>query len=579
MRFHVLATDYDGTIAHDGVVDDDTVAALERLKKSGRKLLMVTGRELPELLSLLPRIDLFDGAVVENGAVLYYPQTKEVRVLAEPPPPKFAEALRARGVKPVSVGHVIVATFTPHENAVLDTIRDSGLELQVIFNKDAVMVLPTGVNKATGMAAALAEMGLSPHNAVGVGDAENDHAFLKMCECSAAVDNALPAVKETADIVTAGKRGAGVTQLIDKMIADDLSDLKTLARHRVPVGEAAGGQEETLDPAGAGVLVCGTSGSGKSTLTTAIMERLADAGYQLLIVDPEGDYANLEFATVLGGHQHAPGPEDLTEALKDPKRSIVMNLLGVPLADRPGFFARLLPRVLEQKARTGRPHWLVVDEAHHLLPAGPGTAHLAAQLPDRGTMYITVHAGTMEPAALRHVGTVLAIGQHPAKTVGEFCKATREGNPRCPTVPGDALTPGDAMLWRRGEPHATVIRTKPPRTERKRHSRKYAEGNLGPARSFYFRGPQGKLNLKASNLFLFLQLADGVDDETWEFHRASGDFSNWVRHQMKDNQLADELAAVEGNKKATPKDTRAAVRAAVEARYTLPADAPSGQID
>lgn len=579
MRFHVLATDYDGTIAHDGVVDDETVAALERLKKSGRKLLMVTGRELPELLSLLPRIDLFDGAVVENGAVLYYPATKEVRVLAEPPPPKFAEALRARGVKPVSVGHVIVATFTPHENAVLDTIRDSGLELQVIFNKDAVMVLPTGVNKATGMAAALAEMGLSPHNAVGVGDAENDHAFLKMCECSAAVDNALPAVKETADIVTAGKRGAGVAQLIDKMIADDLSDLKTLARHRVPVGEADGGQEETIDPAGAGVLVCGTSGSGKSTLTTAVMERLADAGYQLLVIDPEGDYANLEFATVLGGHQHAPGPEDLTEALKDPKRSIVMNLLGVPLADRPAFFAQLLPRVLEQKARTGRPHWLVVDEAHHLLPAGPDAANLAAQLPDRGTMYITVHAGAMEPAALRHVGTLLVIGQHPAKTVGEFCKATREGNPKCPTVPGEALTPGDAMLWRRGEPRATVIRTKPPRTERKRHSRKYAEGNLGPERSFYFRGPQGKLKLKASNLFLFLQLADGVDDETWEFHRTRGDFSNWIRHQMKDNQLADELAAIEGNKKATPNDSRAAVRAAIETRYTLPADAPSGKID
>ena len=579
MRFHALATDYDGTIAHDGVVDDDTLAALERLKKSGRKLVMVTGRELPDLLAIFPRLDLFDSAVVENGAVIYIPATKEVRVLVEPPPPAFAETLRTRGVTPVSTGHVIVATFEPHENTVLDTIRDMGLELQVIFNKGAVMVLPSGVNKATGLAAALTELGLSPHNAVGVGDAENDHAFLKVCECSAAVANALPAVKDTADIVTSGKRGAGVTQLIDKMIADDLSDLKTLARHRIPVGEAEDKQEETVDPAGAAVLVCGTSGSGKSTLTTALMERIADAGYQILVVDPEGDYTNLEFATVLGSHQHAPRPEDIADALKDTKRSIVVNLLGVPLADRPAFFAQLLPRVLEEKARTGRPHWLVVDEAHHMLPAGPNAANLATQLPDRGTLYITVHASAMEPTALQHVGTLLVIGGHPVKTIETFCKATGESKPKCPAVEGDKLPTGDTMMWRRGEKNAVIVHTKPPRTERKRHSRKYAEGNVGPERSFYFRGAEGKLNLKASNLFLFVQLADGVDDETWDFHRKSGDYSKWIRDQIKDNQLADELAEIEADSAAAPKDTRAAVRAAIEARYTLPSDAPSGKID
>jgi hypothetical protein len=134
-------------------------------------------------------------------------------------------------------------------------------------------------------------------------------------------------------------------------------------------------------------------------------------------------------------------------------------------------------------------------------------------------------------------------------------------------------------VWRRGEPAAVVGHAKRPRTERKRHLRKYAAGNLGPERSFYFRGPHNKLNLKAPNLFQFLQLADGVDDQTWEFHRKRGDFSKWVRAQIKDDQLADELVAVETNTKSTPKDTRAAVRAAVEARYTLPSDQPSGLID
>src|SRR5947209_3969356 len=203
MRYLALATDYDGTLATNGHVGEPILAALERFLATGRKLILVTGRELPELLSIFPQINLFERVVAENGALLYRPASKEEKTLAEPPPEKFIEALRQRGVKPMSVGRVIVATWHPHETTILETIRDLGLELQVIFNKDAVMVLPAGVNKATGLSAALKEIELSPHNTVGVGDAENDHAFLSLCECSAAVSNALPMLKEKADINTA----------------------------------------------------------------------------------------------------------------------------------------------------------------------------------------------------------------------------------------------------------------------------------------------------------------------------------------------------------------------------------------
>src|SRR5205085_10156081 len=105
-------------------------------------------------------------------------------VLGEPPPAKFIELLKKRNVAPLDVGRVIVATWEPNEKAVLDVIHELGLELQVVFNKGAVMVLPSGVNKATGTICAFSELGLSPHNAVGVGDAENDHAMLALCECS-----------------------------------------------------------------------------------------------------------------------------------------------------------------------------------------------------------------------------------------------------------------------------------------------------------------------------------------------------------------------------------------------------------
>ena len=232
MRYLALACDYDGTLATDGVVDDATVTALERVRASGRRLILITGRELDELLAVFPRLELFDRVVAENGALLYRPAGREIALLAEPPPEAFARALVERGVRPLSVGRVIVATRTPHETAVLDAIHELGLDRQIIFNKGAVMVLPSGVNKATGLNAALGELGLSAHDTVGVGDAENDHAFLALCACAVAVANALPALKDHVHLVTEAARGAGVVELIDALVADDLRELAPRRRSR-----------------------------------------------------------------------------------------------------------------------------------------------------------------------------------------------------------------------------------------------------------------------------------------------------------------------------------------------------------
>lgn len=227
MRYVALASDYDGTLAHHGIVDASTLAAIRRLKDSGRKFVLVTGRELPELLSIFPDAGLCDYIVAENGALLYDPVTRAERPLAKPPPPAYIEYLKTRNVRPLSVGRVIVATFEPHEKDALEGIHDLGLELQIIFNKGSVMVLPSGVNKATGLLAALDEMGLSHHNAVGVGDAENDHAFMELCERCVAVSNALPSLKEKADWITHASHGAGVTELIDQILRDDLRILES----------------------------------------------------------------------------------------------------------------------------------------------------------------------------------------------------------------------------------------------------------------------------------------------------------------------------------------------------------------
>ncbi len=575
MRYHAIAADYDGTLAHHGVIDEPTWAALRKLKESGRKLVMVTGRELDELLALLPHPTVFDRIVAENGALLYTPATKHARNLAPGPPAAFVAELQKRGVERISVGRVIVATWEPHQDTVLHVIRDQGLELQVIFNKGAVMILPSGVNKATGLAAALVELSLSPHNVVGIGDAENDHALLASCECGVAVANALPSLKEAADVVTAGEHGAGVAELVGHLLADDLAaPAGRLKRHRVLLGRV-GDHEVSLDPYATCAMVCGTSGSGKSTLTTGLLERLSSAGYQFAIIDPEGDYTSLEFAVVLGAPTRAPLVEEVLDVLKDPKHNVVINMLGVAVDHRPEFCAQLLPALADLRTRTGRPHFLVIDEAHHMLPA---TWQHAEDLPLRphGTLYVTVHPTSVAPAIIKTIESVLAVGEHPEVTLAELAQAAGVPPPQTPAI--TRLAPGHTLYWKLGAEPIEVA-TEPPIGERTRHSRKYIEGNLGTDRSFYFRGRANKLKLKAHNLQLFLHIADGIDDDTWLYHLHRGEYSAWVRAEVKDHELANEIAAAEDNHKLTADESRARIRSAVDQRYTLPSDKPSGLID
>jgi len=555
------------------LIDDLTWAACRKLRDSGRKLIMVTGRELDELLGLIQHPEMFDRIVAENGALVYCPATKAIKLLAKAPPKQFAEELARRGVDRVAVGRVIVAAWEPHQDTILHVIHDMALELQVIFNKGAVMVLPSGVNKATGLEAALKDLGLSQHNVVAVGDAENDHALLTNAEVGAAVNNALPVLKAHADIVLRGDHGNGVAELIERVIATDLIEASP-GRHRVRLGRSDNG-DVMFDPYATNMMICGTSGSGKSTLTTGVLERLCEANYQFTILDPEGDYTSLEFAVVLGAPSRAPLVSEVVDVLKDPTRNAVVNMLGVAVEHRPEFFAQLLPVLAELRARTGRPHWLVVDEAHHLLPQSWQPIREMSLRP-HGTLYVTVHPGAVAKPVIETINTLLVVGDQPDKTVKEFCKVA--GTKRVPSVPSERLRPGYALLWPRDAKRATILKVDRPVTERTRHSRKYVEGNLGP-HAFFFRGPEKKLNLRAYNLNLFLLLAEGVDDDTWNFHLRQGEYSKWFRDQVKDPELAEAAEQIEKRANGDALASRAAIRGEIEKRYTLPADEASGVID
>jgi hypothetical protein len=472
------------------------------------------------------------------------------------------------GVAPLDIGRVIVATWLPQQVAVLRAIQELGLELHIVFNRTAVMVLPAGVNKASGLEFALRKLGLSAHEVVAVGDSENDSSFLERSECAATVANGVPSIRKLADIVTKAENGAGLAELIDELIETDLARIQGALRKRLlPIGHRADGSLVSVPPYGPNILIAGPSGSGKSTLTAGIVERLMAQAYQLCIIDPEGDYGTQPDVLTLGHQFHAVSVNEVLAFLEDPKITLNVNLLGIALADRPEFFGHLFPNLQAMRTRTGRPHWIILDEAHHLLPAQ--WSHLGRALPHSlgETIFVTLYPDHLAPLVLAQIDVLIAVGPGPRETIQKFADSI--GEPL--TWPaGLEFQKGRAVVWfwRTGEaPFA--IEVLPGRAERIRHRRKYAEGNMHH-RSFFFRGPDNRHNLKAQNLAMFSQIAEGIGEETWLFHLRRGDYSRWFRASVKDRYLAEQVERIEQRQDLSPAETRQLIRTLIEGRYTLP---------
>jgi hypothetical protein len=489
------------------------------------------------------------------------------------------EALEKEGVHNFGLGQVIVATWEPNEAAVLRAIQTCGLELQVVFNKGAVMVLPSGINKASGLQAVLDQLGVSAHNTVAIGDAENDHALLDLSEASIAVANAVPMLKEHADWTTAGHDGAGVREAIEQLIENDLEMLESrLTRHHLVLGHRADNTPFTVPPYGQNLLVCGDSGSGKSTFATSFLEALLSRRYQFCVIDPEGDHHTLEQTTAIGSNNHhALDVESVMQLLEKPDNSVIVNMVDVPFEDRPKEFLRLLSRMQERRSQVGRPHWIVVDEAHHVLPAHwePSATALPSTL--KGMVLITLEPSLLIESVLAQVSTLIAVGPNAHLKIRRMAKAT--GRRLARGFENQIVQrEGDVLVWSLDSDNPPfAIRGVPGETERRRHSRKYAEGELEPERSFYFRGADSKLNLRAQNLVMFLQLADGIDDETWLHHLHQQDYSNWFRSAIKDPTLAAAALAVEQDESLRPEESRKRIGALIKQSYTLPgAPAPAG---
>ncbi|HEX2705682.1 MAG TPA: HAD hydrolase family protein [Candidatus Lustribacter sp.] len=285
-----VAMDLDGTIATDDQVGDTVREAIGRARENQLATVLVTGRILADLDTGFPGLrDLFDAIVAENGAVLDIDGF--VHELGEALGPQLSAALSRAGI-PHRTGRILLGCPAEHANAVSDLVAALGLDAQLVRNRGQLMLVPAGISKGTGLLAALHELGLSPHNVLAVGDAENDLALLAAAEIGVAVANALPSVREHADLVLDRPNGCGVAALLGGPLVAGRQPMQ-VSRRRSRSVPSADGSVATVPGAGANILVTGDTGSGKSHLAGLLIEQWIDAGYSVLVVDVEGDYVGL----------------------------------------------------------------------------------------------------------------------------------------------------------------------------------------------------------------------------------------------------------------------------------------------
>ncbi|MDE3183761.1 MAG: type IV secretion system DNA-binding domain-containing protein [Bacteroidota bacterium] len=323
------------------------------------------------------------------------------------------------------------------------------------------------------------------------------------------------------------------------------------------------GEDFSLSAYRNGIVLLGSSGGGKSTLTTTFMEALVATKHQFCILDPEGDYTDFPNAVVIGDSAHVPVVDEVIAFLDNPGQNAIVCLLGIPIEKRPYFFSEFISRVSDLKNKTGHPHWLIIDESNHVLPVEMEKSIFS--LPDnlKNTLFISTEANNINQSVFKYIDTVISMGDEPAQVLTDFAKIKEISNDFSSV---HALPKGKVWVWEISQSAPFVIETKKPEHLIKRHIGKYATGDMD-YNAFLFKGPENKLNLKANNVLLFVQMAEVVDDETWNFHLKRHDYSKWFADSLHDEELARLSKEIENGQSdaATSKDK---VLAYIKATYT-----------
>ncbi len=570
--FRAVASDFDGTMA-EGQIAADTLAAVDEARARGTRVILVTGRIMSELHAAFPDVeDHVDAVVAENGAVVITPVG--VRQVAAPIGRAVSAALTARGVAHRS-GQVLVAAAADDEPAALEVIRELGLDCQLVRNRGELMILPAGVTKGTGLLEALSDLGLSYHNTIGIGDAENDHSLLDACEIGVAVANSVVALRARADLVLALPDGSGFADLLRGPLLTGRAHAHP-RRWQVTLGIDDTGQAVTLPASQLSIAVWGGTGDGKSYLAGLICEQLVRLRYSLIVIDPEGDYLGLgELRGVLvtgGDERRLADPAEVVRLLRHGEASVVIDLSHLDADARAAYAAGLSSEVEAHRAATGLPQWVVVDEAQR--PIGrTATARRMLDPAAKGYLLVTWQPEELSADALVALDAVIALGSpHPASPLIDLTAAVADV-PRTEIARLLTGPHGRAVLAWRQRPRRAVAFTLGSRiTPHRRHEHKYDQYGVEPARRFHFRTepdtPTGAIAANLAELEAELTRCDGG---VLRHHCPGHDFSRWVSGVFHDKTLAADLGAAEAalpaeGPAAVVEQVRLALIAALQAR-------------
>lgn len=542
--FKVVALDLDGTLTAAGHLVPEALAAIDEARHNGLAIVLVSGRIQVELLDEYPQIaDYVDAMVLENGAVTVVDGHSQS--LSPAVNGGLLQALGDRDV-PYRHGDVILAIDGEHTATVVDLIGELGLDYQIIRNRSALMVLPAGVTKGTGLAAMLATMNLSPHNTVAVGDAENDLALFAVAEIGVAVSNAVSSVRRSADLALDKPSGTGVAELLSGPYLTG-AQRWCPPRRWVEIGTFDDATPTRIPGSQGRVVITGPAASGKSHLVGLLAERWILANYCVLLLDPEGDHIHLQQLSqvqVADAGQHLPEPAELVGSLR-PQSSIVVDMSGLTEASKGDYMQRLRLTAEAHREQHGFPHWVIYDEAHLL-----GAAE-HAHWTRRGGYVLSSFAPAALPAKeIDDSDVVLTLmpSASPADVdSGRRASITFGSGPARPFTIADRLT--------------THVR----------HGHKYADVRLPRDRQFYFHNSAGIPVPPAATLHDFCTAIAHLDHRTLEYHLERGDFSSWLHGTINDKEFAARVAAWEdelaARRAADLERIRGKLVQAVEERY------------
>lgn len=583
MKFLVLAIDFDGTIATNDVLNADVRIAIGELRRRGIVVILVTGRILEDLRRVIGDLHFLDAIVAENGAAIEFPDTGYSMTLAPPPSEALLAELRAAGIEH-AWGRAVIEASAIEGPRILGLLQRLELPLMLMFNRGRVMVLPQAVTKATGLQQALTILRLSPHNALGIGDAENDHELLRLCEVGVAVSWGSEALQRAADHVLEGDGPSAVARYLTELAGHGFLPIPIAARRRLLLGHTDAGDQLALAVRGRNILVAGEPKSGKSWVTGLLCEQLILYGYSVCVLDPEGDYTSLEVlpgVTVMGGRDPLPRPRDLVRALRHSDVSIVIDLSHTEYPQKLEYVRSVLPALAMLRRRTGLPHRIVLDEAHYFLQDAEARGLLDLEL--SGYTFVTYRASALCPESLKASQVVLATRESdPAEvqTLRSLCPTTARTEAEWINLFRDLVIGEATALPVTEEAQGGIRRIHLAQrlTPHVRHLAKYVDIPIEDSRAFIFWNESGQSDQRARTLGEMAEILDHEPARRFDGHLRRKDFSHWIVGVFGDYQLGAEVGRIEDRYRETfSRDALESIVREIQARYDLtPFSAKSG---